>query len=700
MRHFIFLSCLLASPVHADDRPAAFIDLVLGPSSRNGIYDPHERFLQPQDVFSLQWASDPQISPDGKRIVYVRNFFDKMKDRQRSNLWIINTDGKEHRPLTTGLRNDVAPRWSPRGDRVAYLAQEEGNAILMCRWLDSHQSAQLAHLRGAPSDLTWSPDGQRLAFAHFVPEEKEPFIVLPGKPKGADWADPPKVIDKIHYRFDGQGYLKDGNWHLFVIAAEGGAPRQITRGRYDFKGPFCWSPDSTSLLFSAHLKPHAAHEPKESEIHELRLDDRAVIQLTKRQGPDLHPVISPDGKKITYLGLDDRKQGYQVRRLYVMNRDGSDPRCVSAQLDRDVDAPLWRANETGWIIQFDDQGVTKIGLLSPTGKLEILAEHVGGTSLGRPYASGSYSATARGEIAFTLTSPNHPAEVAFAKPGSPSLRLTHLNKELFAGKALGQLEEVWCKSAHDGRKIQAWLLKPPELDLLDGEKPEKHPLILEIHGGPFANYGPRFAMEHQLYAARGYNVLFVNPRGSTSYGEEFGNLIHHNYPSQDYDDLMSAVDAVQDRPSVDKKRLYVTGGSGGGVLSSWTIGKTHRFRAAVVVNPVINWYSFVLTSDIYPFFAQYWFPGPPWENAEHYLKRSPISLVGNVKTPTMVLCGENDHRTPISEAEQYFQALQLRKVKSMLVRIPGAPHNIAARPSQLMAKAACVLRWIELHDQP
>ncbi|HYT59022.1 MAG TPA: prolyl oligopeptidase family serine peptidase, partial [Haliangiales bacterium] len=224
---------------------------------------------------------------------------------------------------------------------------------------------------------------------------------------------------------------------------------------------------------------------------------------------------------------------------------------------------------------------------------------------------------------------------------------------------------------------------------------KKYPLTLEIHGGPFANYGDRFTSEIQLFAAAGYVVLYLNPRGSTSYGEEFGNLIHHNYPGQDFDDLMSGVDAVVQRGYIDAGNLFVTGGSGGGVLTSWIVGKTNRFRAAVVAKPVINWYSFVLTSDDYNFFYRYWFPGFPWDHAEHYLKRSPLSLVGNVQTPTMLLTGETDYRTPISESEQFYQALKLRKVDTALVRLPETSHGMDSRPTQVISKVAHILKWFE-----
>jgi acylaminoacyl-peptidase len=295
-----------------------------------------------------------------------------------------------------------------------------------------------------------------------------------------------------------------------------------------------------------------------------------------------------------------------------------------------------------------------------------------------------------GRFAYTQSRPEYPADVAVGRKGAEGKRVTRLNDDLFGFKQLGATEEIWFESAFDKRKVQGWIVKPPGFD-----PQKKYPFILEIHGGPFANYGDRFTSEIQLFAAAGYVVLYLNPRGSTSYGEEFGNLIHHNYPGQDYDDLMSGVDAVVKRGYVDPENLFVTGGSGGGVLTAWIVGKTNRFRAAVVVKPVINWYSFVLTSDEYNFFYRYWFPGFPWDHAEHYLKRSPVSLAGNVKTPTMLMTGESDYRTPISESEQFYQALKLRKVDSVLVRLPEASHAMDARPTQLIAKVSHILKWFE-----
>jgi dipeptidyl aminopeptidase/acylaminoacyl peptidase len=270
--------------------------------------------------------------------------------------------------------------------------------------------------------------------------------------------------------------------------------------------------------------------------------------------------------------------------------------------------------------------------------------------------------------------------------------LTALNDDVASQRALADVQELVTKSSFDGRPVQAWFLTPPAFD-----PARKHPMILEIHGGPFANYGPRFSYEMQVYAAAGYVVLYTNPRGSTSYGEEFGNLIHHAYPGNDYDDLMSCVDALLARGFVDPERMFVTGGSGGGVLTAWIVGQNARFAAAVSAKPVIDWTSHALTADSYPFFVRYWFPGMPWDVPEEYFRRSPLSLVGRVTTPTMLLTGEQDWRTPISQAEEYYQALKLRGVDTALVRIPDSSHALADRPSQLIAKVLHILKWFEKH---
>jgi dipeptidyl aminopeptidase/acylaminoacyl peptidase len=648
------------------------------------------RRLQSIDVFQLEYADDVQISPDGSRIVYVRTSFDIMTDRARRNLWLVNADGTNHRPLRSESKNFMSPRWSPDGTRLAYVSAAEGSPQLYVRWMDSGQTALLTNLVQAPGAIAWSPDGKSIAFSQLVPGTKAPLAQPPPKPEGASWAPPVKVIDSVIYRADGEGFLQSGFNHLFIVSAEGGTARQLTEGDFHHGGPLSFTPDSKHIVFSANRGPDWERDPQESEVYAVEISSGKLTQLTTRDGPDNSPVVSPDGRRIAWLGFDDRLQGYQVTHLYVMDIDGANPRPVTAKFDREIENPRWAADSRGLFFAYDERGVKKLGLVSLDGKVRNIAEGVGGTDLGRPYTSGMYSVARNGRVAFTHNTTSRPADVATATPGGATRVLTALNDDLFANRKLGAVRELEWRSTHDQREIQGWVITPPDFD-----PAKKYPMILEIHGGPFTAYGPNYTTELQLMAAAGYLVLYTNPRGSTSYGEEFGNLIHHAYPGNDYDDLMSGVDALIAQGNVDAGNLFVTGGSGGGVLTAWIVGKTDRFRAAVVAKPVINWASFALTSDITSFFYKYWFGAYPWEQPEQYWKRSPLSLVGNVKTPTMLLTGEADYRTPIAESEQYYQALKLRNVDTLMVRIPEASHGMVGRPSNLIAKVDNILAWFE-----
>ncbi len=649
--------------------------------------------FQARDVFQLEFAADPQIAPDGTRIVYVRNFFDIMTDSARSGLWMIDRTGR-HVPLID-QGNVSSPRWSPDGTRLAWVTSGDDQPQIHCLWLDSGRTAALSRVTESPADLAWSPDGKQIAFTMRVPETRKPFIDMPEKPEGAEWAEAPNMITDLNYRADGQGYLKYGFTQVFVISAAGGSPRQITSGNFNHGGNLCWTPDSGRIIFSANRNADHELNPKNSDLYEVTLADRSLRQLTDRHGPDAWPALSRDGNHLAFVGYDDQLLGHQSSALYVMNPDGSGRR-VLADIDRDIESPVWSEHDNGFLFTCVDEGNVRLGLAGLDGTVtRDLATHLG-ASIGRPYAGGArFSVAENGKVAFTVTGPRRPGDLACRDPGGRAERLTDLNDDLLTHKTLGAVSEIRFPSSADGQSIQAWLIKPPDYDAT-----RKYPLILEIHGGPFAAYGEVFAAELQLMASAGYVVLYVNPRGSTGYGQDFANLIHHNYPGQDYDDLMSAVDQLIAAGLVDEHRLFVTGGSGGGVLTAWIVGKTNRFRAAVVVKPVINWYSFALTADRYNYFYKYWFPGFPWEYPDEYLRRSPISLVGHVATPTMLMTGEEDYRTPIGEAEQYYQALKLRQIDTALVRVPGASHGIAARPSHLIAKVAYILKWFETHDEP
>lgn len=647
--------------------------------------------LQPIDVFALQWAEHPVLSPDGRRIVYQRSGFDVLKDVKTSTLWLHDAERGAGQPLTLG-KHDGPAVWSPDGQRIAYVAADNGKPALTVRWLGSGRSTELAQLPSVPAALTWSRDGDWLAFTMQVAAEEKPLASLPKAPKGAEWAAPARLIDRVTYRVDGAGYLEPGFGQVFVIAADGGAPRQVSRGEHHFSEPV-WAADGRSLVVSANLDDDWEYAPLESDLYRLELATGALARLTDRRGPDSQPVLSADGRQLAYIGFDDQRLGYQNQQLSVLDLASGKSRVLSADFDFSIESPQWDGNRGIWF-QYDDHGRTRIGWIAAGGgKVRSLADDLGGTTMGRPYGSGSKSAAA-GRVAYTRGSEYRPADLAVLEPNGRVRTLTDLNANLLDHRSLGRIEEINVPSSADGRAIQGWLVYPP-----DFSADRKYPLLLEIHGGPFANYGPRFAPETQLYAAAGYLVLYINPRGSTSYGAEFANLIHHRYPGQDYDDLLSAVDAVIARGHVDSDNLFVTGGSGGGVLTAWIVGHTDRFRAAVVAKPVINWASFVLTADFPAFFTQYWFPGPPWEQAAAYRDRSPISYVGKVSTPTLLITGEADLRTPSPEAEQFYQALKLRKVDTAMLRIPGASHEINRRPSQMLTQVLSTIAWFERYRQ-
>lgn len=648
-----------------------------------------ERRFTGADLFDLAIAADPQISPDGRHIAYVRRSNDIMSDRAVSTIWLIDTRTGEEVPVAGRGGDAFSPRWSPEGDRLAYASTEGGSPQLWVRWMAGGEAVRLTGLPTSPSNLTWSPDGRSIAYTMLVKQEGPKLGAAPAdKPEGAEWAEPLEVHDLLTYRADGQGYIEPGFEKIFVIPATGGAPRQLTFGRYHDGGPLSWSPDGSTLYFGANRNADWQTDPLAGEVYALDVATGGLTRLTERDGPDGNPLASPDGKLIAYLGFDDALRAYENSNLYVMNRDGSGRRNLTADRDFSADRIAWDADGRGIYVQYDERGETRVARVGLDGSVRVVAEGLSGGGLDRPYTGGSFSVARDDSIAFTGGTPTRPAEVQIARGGEARM-LTDLNRSLREVKALGEVRRISAASSHDGMEIEGWLTLPP--GYVEGQRV---PLILEIHGGPFAAYGPHFSTDNQLYAAAGYAVLSANPRGSTSYGEAFANEIDKAYPGNDYFDLMSIVDRAIALGIADPDALFVTGGSGGGVLTSWIVGKTHRFKAAATQKPVINWTTQALTADGPAFFGRYWLGAQPWEDPDTYWKLSPLSLVGNVETPTLVVVGSEDYRTPVSESEQYYTALRLRGVPTALVKVPGASHGgLAARPSQSAAKAAAILAW-------
>jgi dipeptidyl aminopeptidase/acylaminoacyl peptidase len=677
------LLLLAATPAFAQQQPAAPV-----PASAP---DGPTRSFTGSDLFGLTIAADPQISPDGKTIVYVRRTGDVMTDTMKSSLWLIDVASGRQTPFAT---DGSSPRWSPDGARIAYAARDGEGSQLFVRWLTGSTSARVTSFPGDPQALAWSPDGTKLAYIATVAGEGTKLGTQPPKPEGAKWAEPLTIIDRVNYRNDGPGYVKPGYDHLFVVGADGGAARQLTYGKFDDGGPLSWTPDGRSIVFAAIRGPAADRQVMNSDVIAVDAASGTMRTLTTRDGPDAQPRVSPDGSKIAWLGFDDKRRSYENTLLYVGDRDAASPRSLTATLDRAIEDAVWSADGRSLYASYDDHGQRRVARVGVDGRVTPLIDNVAGGGLDRPYTGGEFSVSKGGTIAYTGGDASAPADVWVLAGGKPR-RLTTLNAVLTGSKALAQVRKI-AVTAPDGRPIDAWLATPP--GRVAGQRV---PLILEIHGGPNAAYGPGFATDMQLYAAAGYAVLWTNPRGSTSYGAEFANLIDKTYPAADYDDLIASVDAAIKDGTADPDNLFVTGGSGGGLLTAWIVGKTDRFKAAAMQKPVINWISEALTMDNTLFTSRYWFTKLPWEDPMSYWNRSPLSLVGNVKTPTLVVVGGDDYRTPVSESEQYYAALQIRGVPTALVKVPGASHGgLAARPSQSAAKASAIIAWFDRYRKP
>lgn len=657
--------------------PMALVALVPAPVAAQAPRDriTIEQYLDWEDVQS------PRLSPDAKQVIYTRRWVDKLNDRWESSLWTMGIDGTKNRFLVDG----GSVEWSPDGQRIAYIAKgEPAGAQIFVRWMDAEGAvSQVTRVTESPSDIQWSPDGKSIAFRMNVPFREQWNIPLPQAPKGAKWIETPRIVTRLDYRQDRVGFNDTGYNQVFVVSADGGTPRQLTSGNWDNGAPQ-WMPDGKTLVFTADRVEDAEYRWRQSDVYSVDVASGDVKQLTKRNGPDQQPTPSPDGKLIAYTGYDSTDATWIDSKLYVMNADGTNSREISGTLDRSPQGIMWAPDGSGVYFNVENEGSRNLYFATLTGQVRqvtkgaqvLTVSDIGKTGI----ALGTVS---------TALKPNDVVTFALTRP---ELRqLTWVNDDVLTGKKLATTEEVWYTSK-DGMRIQGWIVKPADFDAS-----KKYPLMLEIHGGPHSMYNVGFSFARQEHVANGYVLLYTNPRGSTGYGSAFGNAIKNAYPGKDFDDLMTGVDSVINRGYVDTKRMYVFGCSGGGVLTAWIVGHTDRFAAASSNCPVTNWMSFVGTTDSPGWYRN--FARPFWEDPSEHLRRSPIMYVGNVTTPTMLMTGVQDLRTPMPQTEEFYEALKFRKVPTAMIRFNNEWHGTSSTPSNFMRTQLYMRSWFERWPQ-
>ena len=682
-----------------------------------------KRVIAEMDLFKFVWVADPQISPDGSRVAFVRVWVNEKADRYDTALWLVPTSGGEARQLTAGPR-DSSPRWSPDGKTLGFIrsAEKEGRPQPSQIYLLSFEGGEAQPLTAVPrgaGSFEWSPDGKTIAFIS-TEEKKEGGEMANGveaDEKKKERVSDVRVITRAVYRFNGPGYLNPRtSSHIWTVGVPGWPgvipePRQITRGDFS-EGSISWSRDSSRIFFVSNRTVEPYYEPPRTDLYSIAASGGDEKKVLSFDGGMRDYAFSRDGKRIAFGGSVAHKpvKSYTQPDLFVVNNEsGAIPKNLTAEYDFDIGggigsdqhAPrgaspggvIWSKDDRHLIVRVAEHGRSNLKRIDAVnGKVEALTKG--------DHEVVSYRVTPdASKIALVISTSVNIGDLFLLDAASGKLsQLTHVNTQLFARLNLTHPEEIWYTS-FDGKKIQAWIQKPPDFD-----PSKKYPFILEIHGGPHSAYGFTFTHEFQWMAAKGYVVLYTNPRGSTSYGQEFGNIIQYNYPGDDYKDLMAGVDEVVKRGYIDTSKMGVTGGSGGGVLTNWTVGHTSRFAAAVSQRSIADWAGFWYTAD-FTLFTPTWFRGAPWEDPEDFVKRSPITYVKNISTPMMFIEGEADWRTPPNEGgEVMFRALKYRKVPTVMVRFPNESHELSrsGAPWHRVERLQHILNWFDkyLQDKP
>jgi dipeptidyl aminopeptidase/acylaminoacyl peptidase len=682
-----------------------------------------KRNITEKDLFNFVWIGDPQISPDGLRIAFVRVTVNDRKDGYNTSIWSVTTANGEARQLTNGTR-DSTPRWSPDGNYLAFVRVPEKDGRpeppqLFMLPMGGGESFQFTSLpRGAGGPI-WSPDGKMILFYNGATAEElakaapkpspSPSASPAASPKPEERESDVRVITRAVYRVNGGGYIDNKHpQHLWVITAprtgdEKVTPKQLTNGPYD-DGNATWARDGSQIYFVSEHTEEPYYDLPSTEIYSVPVAGGSAAKLTSFDMGAGALVLSPDGKRFAFYGSVSKPvRSYAQPDLWVLDvAPNAQPKNLTANFDFDLgsgvggdntaprsgggNSPVWSADGKRIFAPFAQEGRANIGSFDSANGTKT------DVTTGNQAVVNFRSAKDNSKFALLISTPTRIGDlfVLDGTTGTPR-QLTKFNEELFAKLNLTEPEEVWYTS-FDGKKVQAWAQKPPDFD-----PNKKYPLILNIHGGPHTAYGFIFDHEFQWMAAKGYVVLYPNPRGSTSYGQDFGNIIQYRYPGDDYKDLMAGVDELIKRGYVDDKRLGVTGGSGGGLLTNWTIGQTTRFAAAVSQRDIASWTDWWYSAD-FTLFQPSWFKAPPFEDPEDYRARSPITYINKVQTPLMLILGEADFRTPTGPGgEQMFRALKYRKIPTVMVRFPNETHELSrsGQPWHRIERLQHIVGWFD-----
>ncbi|MBO6505854.1 MAG: S9 family peptidase [Kordiimonadaceae bacterium] len=645
--------------------------------------------ITPEMYMNWERVNDAQLSPDGSQVAYVRSRVDEMNDRWQSEIWLMNADGSKNRFLVKGS----GLRWSPAGDRIAYVAQaDDDTRQVFVRWMDDEGAvSQLTHVQNAPRMIRWAPDGSAIAFRARVPAKSDWAIKIAAPPKGAKWQKNATVIDDLHYRQDRVGMIA-GYDHLFMVPSEGGTARQLTSGKWHtvsrFSGmignaPFAFTPDSASIIFDGNGPGGDPDETQStSNIHKLDIASGEITQLTQEFGYWANPAVSPNGETIVYSGKSDIASTYGRDQVRAIGTDGSNERLINDDLPAGAGGFMFSRRNDRVYFSVRTEGDIQIMRLRLNGRIEAITEGMHQVTM--------TSMTEAGVFVGRYRDPDTDFNLVIGDVSDGEItQLTDLNADVMAGITPGAVEEIWYDSSDDTR-VQGWVMTPPDFDAS-----KKYPLLLYIHGGPHGMYGVNFNFLWQALAARGYVVVYTNPRGSVGYGSDFANAIDNRYPGRrDFDDLMAGVDTVVGRGIIDESQMYVAGCSGGGVLTTWTVGNTERFAGAAALCPVINWISFAGTADIVSWGYKR-FRTPWWEDPDLWIKHSPLARAPYIKTPTLFMTGDKDLRTPLAQAEEMYSALKVLGTPTKLVVIHGEYHGTTSIPSNMLRTVEILDKWFK-----